>query len=219
MSSTCSLLLFVLATLLSSQNAHGALDATFRENSGGCEVIEAVLTKITLANAFSDDYGFLRRIAYAETRAGQDTSAKGRGPWAVTQAMFTATQATMSTQGGEGSQDYQYLRTVRAAIQNSTQLRSATGQPIEWNTVTFSQLNQPFYSALASRLYLHLQLARSSTSVPVRVDKQAEFWSKNFLAVTGTTPSAMEETRLQNVFINRTRELDDQCGKLRGCVS
>lgn len=202
-----SVIVFALAFSFDQVSVTHAADATLIPDTGGCEVIEAVLTKIEAAEIFDEDNGFLRRLAYVETRAGQSPSTKGNGPWAVTESMLQATQVNVS----DDATDYMRLHPLRYLIWNSTKLRDANNARIVWRDVTFEQLRQPLFSALASRVYLHLLTSRSGSGVSLRLDSQATFWSKNF--AFGSV-SSQEETRRIELFVNRTRSLDDQCGKL-----
>ena len=187
-----------------------AEDTTLVPGSSGCKVIDSVLTKITTSNVFSDDNGFLRRIAYAETLAGQQPTATRNGAWAVSTSMLKATQVNMEGNAAH----YGYLQPLRDAIANSTSLRLANGVAIQWRDVTFEQVRIPLVSALASRLYLHLLVSQlANKNIELRLDKQAEFWSKNFMNSSTDSYTADEEMRRAELFINRTRQLDDQCGK------
>ena len=202
-SRTCGLA--AVAVLLSSLSLSSAkVDQTLALGAGGCKVIEAVLSKLMMADVFPDDNGFLRRIAYVETRAGRDLASAGRrGSWGVSADMFASTQESNPA-----------LASLKMKIANSTHLRGVSGEPLEWSTTNVQDLDRPLYSALAARLYLELSLnnrtSGAEVDLPVRLSYQAAYWACHY-------NPAENKTGLVDKFLQRTNELDDECGESHSC--
>eukprot|EP00117_Sycon_ciliatum_P029044 scpid48154/ scgid23218/ Collagen alpha-1(XXII) chain len=176
-----------------------------------CDLVEAVLSKFSLANIFPDDNGFLRRVAYAESAGtiSPTVGQGGHGPWAAKRFMLNITQTTDNT-----SSDFQAVDPLRQAILSSTAFRNGVGGFLDWQQVPFELLQIPLLSALAVRLYLHILISRDAASlsaVPLRLDSQATLWAKNFAEQTDKDLSSADEDRRAQLFVNRTRQFDDEC--------
>ena len=114
---------------------------------------------------FSNDNGFLRRIAYAETRDGTSSSVEFHNIWAVSQEGLEQTQIL----------NHPTLNVKRNLI--------ALEFDIDWLMVDWDDLKRPFYSALAARLLLFLapELIPDFSDIP----DQARFW-KQYYNVDGS---------------------------------
>ena len=148
--------------------AHSQVDLTLVPEANGTTVVQACLAKITNANIFSADNQMLRRIAYVETRDGNDadtyTPTNNGGIWQLSESKFLQTKTSSSSTLING-------------------ISSSFG--ITWSTVQWVDLRKPLYSALAARLYLYL----ISTSIPLGTDinGQATYWLNQYTSNGGTT--------------------------------
>ena len=186
-----SVLAALTLTCLSSHALGAGVDLTLQINAGGCQVVEAVLTKLLTSEAFTTDQGLLRRVAYAETEANGGPG----GPWAVKDHMLATTQNT--------SVQTSSVKQLIAKVENSSVLRRADGAQIVWSAVAIADLSKPLYSAITARLYIEQTKTKSKTGkIPAELTEQAEFWTNNY-KMGGS----------ESTFLNRTRKLDDKCGK------
>ena len=74
--------MIVLLVLVLLGGVQGSVDLTLTERATGKAVVDAVVDIITQSCVFDNDRLMLRRIAYAETRDGTDSSTGG-GIWQV----------------------------------------------------------------------------------------------------------------------------------------
>nr|KAG5703057.1 hypothetical protein BaRGS_016218 [Batillaria attramentaria] len=140
--------------------AHAQQDRTREPDTGGSALVEATLAQLHDACIYPDYNLFLRRLAFVETRDGTDpatysTPGYNGGIWKVDQAMFQRTK----TEAARLTQQY-------------NDIRDKFG--IDWNTVTWTDLRKPLYSALAAAMCLILEGAPSN--VPIGIDAQAAYW-------------------------------------------
>ena len=148
--------------------AHTQVDLTLVPEAKGTTVVQACLAKITNAKIFSADNQMLRRIAYVETRDGNDadtyTPTNNGGIWQLSESKFLQTKTNSSS-------------TLINGINNSF--------GITWSTTQWVDLRKPLYSALAARLYLYL----ISTSIPLGndINGQASYWLNQYTSNSGTT--------------------------------
>lgn len=196
MTTVVGCLLLSLTLLLHSSSA--LVDQTLARGAGGCLVIEAVLSKLVVSDVFPPDNGFLRRIAYAETRAGLNGNESGEGgPWAVTASMLTRTQTANPA-----------LSQLKAKLlAASGVLQTTTGGALNWSAVSAQDIARPLHSAITARLYLELIKATSSNAItlPARIDHQAAFWASRYMNA--------KQNKTTDVFLQRVTELDDKCGE------
>ena len=148
------------------------LDGTVLESGrNGTDVVLLSVAYIQQAVIFPEDNGLLRRIAHFETRDGSVdpnarngglTSGNGGGIWAVGEELFTNTQTS-------GDSDVVRIR---------EQIMPVLG--VDWEAVQWSELNKPFYSALAARLVLFT----APQNIPNDTDlmAQAVFWRDHYHA-------------------------------------
>jgi len=74
--------MIVLLVVVLLGGVQGSVDLTVTERATGRAVVDAVVDIITQSCVFDNDRLMLRRIAYAETRDGADSSTGG-GIWQV----------------------------------------------------------------------------------------------------------------------------------------
>ena len=148
------------------------LDGSVLESGrNGTDVVLLSVAYIQQASIFADDSKLLRRIAYVETRDGLDGDLKsspsgsedGRdrgGIWAVRRDSFTNTQTSSDSD----------------IVQKRDQIERAFS--VDWEAVQWSELNKPFYSALAARLVLFT----ASQTIPHdrNITVQAQFWKDHY---------------------------------------
>ena len=129
--------------------------------SNGTTVVLLSVAYVERSAIFPDDNGFLRRIAYVETRDGTQPSREVESNiWAVSQEALLRTQMS----------DHPFLNVKRNMI--------ALEFDIDWNEVEWDDLQRPLYSALAARLILFLAPERlpDSSDIPT----QAQFWKLHY---------------------------------------
>ena len=156
------LLLFALTTATLAQRPQ-SVDLTVRARATGVDVVTATISRIEDTSIFTTDRRLLRRIAFVETRDGENLSSAG-GIWNVREDDFERTRD--SNQG---------LDTILARIglffQSNSNIRFTT-----WRGVRYSNLDIPLLSALAARLVI--ALAEMTTPIPTasNITGQAIFW-------------------------------------------
>jgi len=140
-----------------------AYDATLVAETSGSQVVDACVGKIKSSRIFPQDYSFLRRIAYVESKDGTDQntyrSAYHGGIWQVDKIGFESTQDTTSHPAlvGKHSQIQKHF-------------------DIEWTAVKWHDLRKPFYSALAARLFL----SNKQGAIPNTMEQQAQYWKNSY---------------------------------------
>jgi hypothetical protein len=135
-------------------------------NGAGPEVVQLCIERLK-SPIFNmrDDNDFMRRVAYVMSDFGREMSGSG-GIWQVS---MTAFEDTMNTNAH--SKLPEKYRKILEAFE------------IDWTIVTYSDLNKPFYSALAARLYL----SNYNEFIPPQqeVHKQAEYWKFKYMKGRG----------------------------------
>lgn len=157
-------------------------DETIRPGASGPDVVRAVIVRIEDADIFPADNQFLRRIAYVESKDGEDSSTYRSGYhggiWQVDEVGFRDTQNTSS---------YPKLTTKFNEIQKHF--------GIDWRDVQWEDLRKPLYSGLAARLFLF----NIPDTIPAANDIQAqgEYWKKyyNTPAGDGTVEKFVEDVK------------------------
>jgi len=76
------MIVLLVGLLVLLGGVQGSVDLTVTESATGRAVVDAVVDIITQSCVFDNDRLMLRRIAYAETRDGADSSTGG-GIWQV----------------------------------------------------------------------------------------------------------------------------------------
>jgi hypothetical protein len=143
-------------------------DKTIVPKEKGKDVVEAVVDRIRNAKIFEEDFSFLRRIAYVESKDGTDpdTYRDGYcgGIWQVDEIAFKDTQKPESHPGLKAKYD-----AIKAAFK-------IDGKDLAWSKVVWDDLKKPLYSGLAARLYLSIV----EELIPENLDKQAEYWKEYY---------------------------------------
>ena len=151
---------------------------TLIAKGSGTDVVEATAEKIHMSGIFPDDRGFLRRIAYVESKDGTDPNTYRDGYyggiWQVDEIGFEDTQDTMSHPG---------------LVNKFAKIKAEFG--IDWSSVQWKGLEKPFYSGLAARLFL----SNIPEAIPCELDEQARYWKKyyNTEAGKGTVQRFIDE--------------------------
>lgn len=134
-----------------------SVDVTTEANAKGVDCVKAVAEKIRVSDIFTEDYRFLLRVAYVETKFGETAAADGI--WKITQAQLTTTQNFLQEPANKNMSDK-----ITAAFGN-------------WQEVTASDLSKPLHCGLAMRIYL-----ATLPPVPPTIQLQAEYWKAHFNA-------------------------------------
>ena len=156
---TISVLLVSLFSLLCAQT-----DLTLVEGANGREVVFATVFRIQQSGVFPDDSRFLRRLAFVESRDGQDSSTFRNGYyggiWQVDEAIFqmtlnvTAHPKVVLSDG------------IYAGIRKSFNLN--------WLAVSWRDLRRPLFSALAARIFFEIAVGNIPDIGDVR--GQGRYW-------------------------------------------
>ena len=148
-----------------SINAVSLDERILQYGSNGTTAVLLSVAHLEQSAVFSNDNGFLRRIAYAETTDGTSSSIEFHNIWAVSQEGLEQTKIP----------NHPTLNVKRNLI--------ALELDIDWLVVDWDDLKRPFYSALAARLLLFLapELIPDFSDIP----DQARFW-KQYYNVDGS---------------------------------
>jgi len=143
------------------------VDRTIEPEVRGSEAVETVVGRIERAAIFENDYGYLRRIAWVETRDGLNYAATFRvgyhgGLWQVDEVVFQETKDTMK---------YPQLLEKYQQIQVEF--------TIDWSTTQWGDLRKPLYSGLAVYLYM-VTIIGINESIPLNIHDQADHWKRNY---------------------------------------
>ena len=134
----------------------------FTPGAVGPEVVKACVKKIAESKILPDDNGFLRRIAYVMSKDGTDMRSDG-GIWQVSDFAFGDTMDT----GAHYHLPSKYYK-IRQAFPG-----------IDWPSTTRQDLDKPFFSALAARLYLSNFPERIPNAN--RIEEQAYYWKDFYM--------------------------------------
>ncbi|CAG7731415.1 unnamed protein product [Allacma fusca] len=169
----------VTVLLLFVELISAGIDQSLVENAKGKNVVELVVEKIQKTHIFDDDYGFLRRIAYVETKDGEEISEFPRpnygGLWNVAEIQYNR------------SKDFS-LTEFHGKIK--------TEYNINWIQTAWQDLLKPLYSGLAARLFLQ----SLNVEIPQKLEDQAKLWDQRY---------SRHDLWDNRTFINRTDEYDD----------
>ncbi|XP_022091887.1 uncharacterized protein LOC110979972 [Acanthaster planci] len=151
--------------------------------SSGSDVVLACIQ--SFGGIFPSDHGFLRRVAWVESKDGTDPNTYRAGYhggiWQVDKIGFESTKDTASHPG---------LRNKFASIKSSLS--------IDWTTVQWDDLRKPLYSALAARLFL----ANIPSPIPSGLQEQAAYWKNHY----NTSSGAGSESK----FVNDVKTLENK---------
>ncbi|XP_076799831.1 uncharacterized protein LOC143444923 [Clavelina lepadiformis] len=138
----------------------GAIDLTLAEGSFGEEVVQACLQKIDSLFAFSNDFGFMKRISFVETEYGRNYSNrnKKRGIWQISTNMENII--------------FNNLSSLNSTLKNFNLID-------EYHNLVYERdYSIPFYSALVGRLYIEIMVGLST--LPGTLMDQADWWANNY---------------------------------------
>ena len=138
------------------------VDLTLVPEENGANVVLACIAKIDVSRIFPrDDQQLIRRIAYTETENGLDPStysgsSNNGGIWQLSEDRYIQTK---------DNTDSSVLQKIQEMFD------------IDWASTSWVDLRKPFFSALAARLYIELEVASVdsfpfSTNIPL----QSSFW-------------------------------------------
>ena len=154
----------------------------FTPHKSGPNIVELCIQKLKspLFN-MPEDNEFMKRVAYVMSEFGRDMKNNG-GIWQVTPAAFEDTMDTRAHKRLPGK----YERIFKAF-------------GIDWNSVQYKDLDKPFYSALAARLYL----SNFPEYIPPvhQLHDQALYWKLKYMAGSGDIQRFIEK-------INELKQLE-----------
>ncbi|XP_067665688.1 uncharacterized protein [Haliotis asinina] len=150
-----------LLVLLLAVVAGQTVDLTVLPGSKGKDVVETVVDRIRSNCIFPEDRLFLRRLAYVESKDGQDPKTYRKdfhgGIWQVDEAKFNATR-----------------RCPFIVFEECSLIESSFN--ITWQNTEWQDLRKPLYSGLAASLYMLIRLGFINT-MPGDLVGQADTWS------------------------------------------
>ena len=122
------------------------------------------MDRIERSAIFGNDFGYIRRIAWAETRDGLNRTFTFRpgyhgGLWQVDEVVFQETKDTLA---------YPLLDEKYEQI--------LVEFDIEWSRVQWVELRKPLYSGLAVWLYMFTR----TEAIPLNIQDQANHWRRNY---------------------------------------
>ena len=145
----------------------------------GRRIVELCIEKLKSPKfKMLDDNHFLKRVAYVMSEFGKNMKNNG-GIWQVTPTAFEDTMDTRAHKRLPGK--YQQIWEA---------------YDIDWKNVRYKDLDKPFYSALAARLYL----SNYPEYIPPahQIQDQAHYWKFKYMAGSGDL----------QFFIDKVHELE-----------
>ena len=137
------------------------VDRTREEGAFGRSVVLATISRLQEARVFFDTERFLRRVAFVESRDGNDgdtfRSGYYGGIWQVDEDIFNMTQNVDSL--------------------SNTYERIFNLDLLNWDEVTWQDLHQPLLSAIAAALFF--ELAPGDIPDIGQVRQQGEYWKSS----------------------------------------
>jgi len=140
------------------------VDLAKKPEQTGTQVVETVVDRIGRSSIFDNDFGYIRRICWVETKDGADIEKTYRpgyhgGLWQVDEAAFHKTQDTSA---------YPILH------EKYDQIKSYFG--IDWMCVKWVDLRMPLHCGLAAWLYMFTR----EEKIPLNIQEQADHWKRNY---------------------------------------
>ena len=145
------------------------------DDASGSHLVEAVLKQLDKSRIFQQDHGFMRRIAYVETRDGRErvhenvteTGCHKRvGIWGMTHFFLQTMKHQMRLV------EYPELKNVSRHICEAFGV-NMTG-PEKLN------LRNPLVAGIAARFYLYYLTALRNEEIPEDIAGQASFWASYY---------------------------------------
>ena len=161
------------------------VDLTQKPEMTGKRVVDTVVDRIKHSEIFKNDFGYIKRIAWVETKFGQDPAQTFRpgyhgGMWQMDEDLFNKTKDTDT---------YPPLA--------DTHQKLALKLDVDWLKVQWQDLRKPLHGALAINIYMN---ACTEEPIPTSVKDQAKHWKKNY-----NRKDAGEE-----IFIDRVVDIEKQ---------
>ena len=129
----------------------------------GSKVVEAVIDRIARSEIFENNFGYIRRISWVETKDGLEKLTfrpnYHGGLWQMDEKVFKQTKDINT---------YPALTKKFARIQSEFQ--------INWVSVQWNDLRKPLHCGLAVHLYMFTRAER----IPLNIKDQAEHWKRNY---------------------------------------
>ena len=145
-------------------------------NIAGAKVVDLCIQKLK-SSMLKDDKDFMRRVAYVMSEFGRNVkNAESGGIWQVSPTAF---QDTLDTNAhGRLLNKYEQIWKL---------------YEIDWKSVKYKDLDKPFYSALAARLYL----SNFPEYIPPahQVQDQAEYWKFKYMRGSGDVQHFVEKVK------------------------
>ena len=143
-------------------NVGVAIDLTRVPEAYGANVVSATVALIQRSGIFPCDSRIIRRLAYAESRDGEDLRTFRRGYnggiWQVDEEIFQET-----------------LNLVQAEEFKEIEERIYRSFSIRWHSVEWAELRIPLYSALAASIFFaHISIPNSGDVIG-----QARLWKSS----------------------------------------
>ena len=160
-----SLYIWLIACIVSHCVEGQGVDLTLVPRASGSDVVNAVVAKIEASRIFPTEHRLLRRIAFVESKDGEDPNTYREGYfggiWQVDPPAFADTLATASHP---------------ALVNKYAQIEQSFG--IEWRQVAREDLLKPFFSGLAARLFL----SNINPPIPLagNIEDQAAYWKLHY---------------------------------------
>ena len=168
-----------------------------RDNASGPTVVEAVLDVIKNSDIFPLDHGFMRRIAYVETRDGTNLSNityknedhNKIGIWGLTGFFLQNMRRRLKRHSSE--REYQNLVTKSGKICEEFGVN-----------VTSENLNlrNPLVSGIAAYFYTLYQTVVRNVTWPEDFETQASFWASDFRIEDDNTTFKKGVMELEGTF-------------------
>ena len=174
------------------------MDLTLVPRANGSNVVNAVVSKIEASHIFPTDHRLLRRIAYVESKDGENRNTYRQGYfggiWQMDEVAFNDTLDTASHP---------------ALVNRFAAIKKSFG--IDWRQVVWEDLLKPLYSGLAARLFL----SNIAATIPLagNIEEQADYWKKYYNTEQGAgtqerfIDDVMTLERLEGILINNAKRV------------
>ena len=156
------------------------------DNTGkGEDIVQVVLSIIENSTIFDYDHDFMRRLAYVETKDGEDlrTSSGKYGIWAYYL---------------EGYNDTVNNATIYNSVAAFVSQRICVEFGINVTSVNSTDVMKPIVSGVMTCFYLLALNVTENKSIPVTVPEQATFWNEEYNS---------RQQPDESLFKNRVQEL------------
>lgn len=203
-----SLYICLIACILPHCIEAQGVDLTLVPRASGSDVVNAVVSKIEASHIFPTDHRLLRRIAYVESKDGEDQNTYRQGYfggiWQMDRLAFADTLDTSS---------HPALVNKFAAIEESF--------GIDWRQVVWEDLLRPLYSGLAARLFL----SNIAATIPLagNTEEQAAYWKTHYNTEQGAgtqerfIDDVMTLERLEGILINNAKQATNRIIIIETC--